>query len=467
LFYRQMALIITTLFIFILLLSGAAGAVSETPEEAKGVAAAVYDEEAVVEVTYGEEAVVGIVYEEKTVADMVYGETVADMGMAADTTGVGKVGDQFILEVVLSNAINVDGIAFEIKFDPAVLRIVEDEEGNSVTANPDIYKPDPPFNNPYYRADTECSTRMDGYAGGIDFGSEPVWLGKIRFELLKETETQIIFSYHKLSTPPPPGGYPQPIPHQAHGCQLVFDYTPPLAESLIVPGNALAGSKVTLVARGSDNVGLNYFRFEYSPDESNWHLIGEGQPVWQETEVLWRAYSEWDTAGLAVKGYFIRVIFRDPGGHEAALETAFLLTGGSVRGKVYLEGLPSDYDRSGIEVYLEGTGIQGLTDALGCYSLEGVPAVEYHLIAAKPGFLDRAGEASVNAENPHLVVPVLLLPTGDITGDNVVDLDDVVVMRYDYGKAIQRSDLDRSGLVGIRDLVLLARNYTKAGVTYK
>ena len=117
-------------------------------------------------------------------------------------------------------------------------------------------------------------------------------------------------------------------------------------------------------------------------------------------------------------------------------------------------------------VYLEGTGIQALTDASGCYNLQGVPASEYRLIAVKPGFLDRAERISVNAENPHPVVSVLLLPTGDITGDNVVGLDDVVVMRHDYDKPIQRSDLDRSGLVGIRDLVLLARNYTKTGVTY-
>lgn len=469
--YRQTALIITTLFIFILLLSGAAGAVSETPEEAKGVAAAVYAEvyekESVIQIIYGEEAVAGTVYEEETVADMVYDETVAVLGMAADTTGVGKVGDQFILEVVLSNATNVGGVAFEVYFDPAVLRIVKDEEGNSVTANPDIYKPDPPFNNPYYRADTECSTRMDGYAGGIDFGPEPVWLGRIKFELLKEAETQITFSYSKLSTPaPPPPGNPQPIPHLRQGCQLVFDYTPPLVESLIVPEKALAGTRIILTAKGSDNVRLNYFRFEYSPDESNWHLISEGQPVWQEGELLWRADSEWDTAGLALGGYFVRVIFRDPGVHEAVLETAFLLTG-SVKGEVYLEGVPPDYDRSGIKVYLEGTNIQGLTDGIGCYNLQGVPAGEYRLIAAKPGFLDQAEKVGVKAEDPHLAAPMLTLLTGDITGDNLIDLDDLLVMWQDYGKAIQRSDLDRSGLVGIRDLVLLARNYTKYGATYR
>jgi hypothetical protein len=238
-------------------------------------------------------------------------------------------------------------------------------------------------------------------------------------------------------------------------------------ESLIVPGEVLAGSKITLVAKGSDSVGLNYFRFEYSSTGSNWHLIGEGRPVWPEGESLWRADCEWDTAGLAPGSYHIRVVFRDPGGHEAVLEKNCLLTGGSVRGEVYLEGLPPDYDRSGIKVYLEGTGIQGLTDASGCYNLQGVPAGEHRLIAVKPGFLDRAAEASVNVENPQIVVPVLLLSTGDITGDNVVDLDDVLVMRQDYSKAIQRSDLDLSGLVGIRDLVLLARNYTICGATYR
>ena len=483
--YRQAALTITTLLFGILFLSGPAGAVRGTFEGARAataavyggesvveaaysedaVAGAVYDEESVAKATYDEETVAGAVYDQEAVTEAVYGQAEAVLGMAADTTGVGKVGDQFFLEVVLSNAINVGTIVFEVKFDPAVLRIVKDEEGNSVTANPEIYKPDPPFNNPYYRADTECSTRLDGFADGIDFGPEPVGLGKIRFELLKEAETQIIFSYHKLSTPPPPGGYPQPIPRQAQGCQLVFDFTPPLAESLIVPDEALAGSKVGITAGGSDNVGLNYFRIEYSADGGNWHLIGEGRPVRQEGELTWRADGEWDTAGLAPGSYHLRVVFRDPGGREVSLEGSCLLTG-SVRGEVYLEGLPPGCDRSGIKVYLEGTGIQGFTDASGCYCLQGVPAGERRLVAVKPGFLVQAEKACVSAENPHPVVPVLLLPTGDITGDNVVDLDDVVVMRHDYGKPIQRSDLDRSGLVGIRDLVLLARNYTKTGATH-
>lgn len=459
---RRTALVIITLFLFVLLfLSGTAEA-----EEAKTIAA-VYKGDSVAEITCGEEPLTKTAPAEETEIGMACSETIATLGMVAYTTGVSKVGDQFTLEVVLSEAKNVDGVAFEVKFDPAVLRIIKDKDGNSVTANPDIYKPDPPFNNPCYRADTEYSTRMDGFAFGIDFGSDPVWLGKIKFELLKEAETRVIFSYHKLSTPaPPPPGVPQPIPHVAEGCLLVFDFTPPLAEALIAPEEALAGSKVSLVAKGSDNVRLNYFRFEYSPDGSSWHLIGEGQPTWQESELLWRADYEWDTAGLALGGYFIRVAFRDPGGHEAALETTFLLTG-SVKGEVYLEGVPPDYDRSGIKVYLEGTNIQATTDAGGYYNLGGVPAGEYRLIAAKLGFLDQAEKVGITAETPHLVALVLTLLTGDITGDNVVDLDDVLVMRQDYGKPIQRSDLNRSGLVGIRDLVLLARNYTKCGATYR
>lgn len=401
----------------------------------------------------------------ETVAGDVYGQSTAIFGMAADTSGVTEIGDQFTLEVNLSNAENVDGIAYEISFDPTVLSVVKNEKGCSITENPDIYKPDPNgFPNPFYRKDTASTLRIDGFAYGISIGNNPIWLGHIKFLILREAKTQVEFTYHKLSTPPPPPpDLPLPIPHQGQGCELVFDFTPPSAQDVYLSGGTLAGGMVPVEAIGTDNVGLSCFRLDYSLDGAAWNMIGEGQPVWDQGESIWKADCEWDSAGLFPGSYYIRAAFRDYGGKEAELEKNIVLTGGSISGEVLLEGLPSDTDRSGIKVYLKGTGQETFTDSSGHYLIQGTPAGDYCLVAGKNGFLCQSANASVSMENPDAVCDAMTLPTGDITGDNLVDLDDLSVMLQDYNTAELRSDLDRSGLVDIRDLFLLNRNYSKSG----
>jgi hypothetical protein len=395
----------------------------------------------------------------ETVTGDVYGESAAIFGMTADTSCVTEIGDQFTLEVNLSNAQNVGAIAYTISFDPTVLKVIRNEKGNSITENTEIY-------DTLYipRIDTQSSLRIDGVSKVRDFGANPVWLGRIKFEILREAKTQVTFTYHKLSTPPPPPpGLPQPIPHQGQGCELIFDFTPPSAQDLYLSGGTLAGGKVPVEAIGNDDAGLSCFRLDYSLDAAVWNKIGEGQPVLDQSESTWKADCEWDTGGLSPGSYYIRVVFRDYGGKEAELEKNVVLTGGSIRGEVLLEGLPSGADRRGIEVSLKGTGQETHTDSSGHYLLQGMPAGDYFLVAGKNGFLGQSAAASVTLDNPDAICQAITLPAGDITGDNLVDLDDLIVMLQDYDTAESRSDLDRSGLVDIRDLFLLDRNYSKSG----
>lgn len=131
-----------------------------------------------------------------------------------DAQAVGQAGDQFTVDVQLNNAI-LAGAAFEVSFDPAVLAIVKDLDGNSITANPEVFKqaPDDFGPNPFYRKDTSSSVRLDGmtstvYYGAnnerllqpLDIGAEPATLGTIKFVLLQEATqgTRLDFSLHEL-----------------------------------------------------------------------------------------------------------------------------------------------------------------------------------------------------------------------------------------------------------------------------
>ena len=126
---------------------------------------------------------------------------------------------------------------------------------------------------------------------------------------------------------------------------------------------------------------------------------------------------------------------------------------------------PYYYDYSGTKVSLEGTSLVTYTDAYGNYSFFNPPAGHYNVVAERGGYLVRAVPVDMVGDVSQEVN--ILLLTGDIRQDNAVDIDDLNVMRTDYDTWwTPRSDLDCSGWVGIRDLVYLARNYTKYGYGY-
>lgn len=143
------------------------------------------------------------------------------------------------------------------------------------------------------------------------------------------------------------------------------------------------------------------------------------------------------------------------------------IEGSTFTGSVIPEAMPLwqypyYYDFTGTVVSIEGTAIQTTTDSYGNFMFLNPPTGYFYIVATRPGYLTRAQEVYFDgSNNPEINI---LLLTGDITQDNVIDIDDLSIMRGDYGYWwYQRSDLDFSGWVGIRDLVFLGRNYSKAG----
>lgn len=154
------------------------------------------------------------------------------------------------------------------------------------------------------------------------------------------------------------------------------------------------------------------------------------------------------------------------------------ICGSTIEGKVKPEVMPwppqwpywKDY--SGTKVYLEDLGgaaiaaFETYTDAEGNYSLINPPPGVYNVVAERGGYLSKAAEG-IQVDGTNYTRVDFLLLTGDITQDNAVDIDDLNVMRTDYGTWWNiRSDLDYNGWVNIRDLVYLARNYTAYGYGY-
>jgi len=144
---------------------------------------------------------------------------------------------------------------------------------------------------------------------------------------------------------------------------------------------------------------------------------------------------------------------------------------GTITGKARCE---KRNDHSGIVLTLEGTDTlagtryTATTVADGLFSFTDLEPGTYILTASLPGFL-KVGRTVTVAAYEFIDLGELLLLAGDISRDNVVDIDDVILLKKTYA-TIQGeigfnlvADFDANGRIGLIDLVLLARNYTKEG----
>jgi hypothetical protein len=164
--------------------------------------------------------------------------------MVADTSNVTQAGDEFTVDILLAKVNNLAGVAFEVSFDPAVLGVVKDADGNSITANPEVFKPAPDNDikpNPFYRKDTSYSARLDGttatvyYEGDerklqpMNVGADPVCLGTIKFKFLseKQVKTRLEFTLHELVSAD--ADY---VPHQVKSLTLLLP--PALVEAPVI-----------------------------------------------------------------------------------------------------------------------------------------------------------------------------------------------------------------------------------------
>jgi subtilisin family serine protease len=151
----------------------------------------------------------------------------------------------------------------------------------------------------------------------------------------------------------------------------------------------------------------------------------------------------------------------------AALKDGLPDGGGTISGQVYLEGGPN---WSGASVSVVGTTYQAITDPGGTFVLVGLPPGSYDLRAGKNGYLYRlyAGVA-VQADAETTVPSPLLLLAGDFSPDNMVDIEDLLMIRDSYGAVPGDeywntvADVNQDEKIGLVDLVYMARNYAKYG----
>jgi len=132
---------------------------------------------------------------------------------------------------------------------------------------------------------------------------------------------------------------------------------------------------------------------------------------------------------------------------------------GRVHGVVTLYGRPNNH--SGTVVTIAGR--YAVTDSDGQYAIENVPAGTWSAVAKHEGYLRALRPLVVLLVGQDVLLPDLELRSGDVNGDCIINLFDLVTVAVAFNPAgppsDPRADLNADGVVDLFDLVMVTAHY--------
>lgn len=141
-------------------------------------------------------------------------------------------------------------------------------------------------------------------------------------------------------------------------------------------------------------------------------------------------------------------------------------TDGQITGKLRLEGREQ---AAGTVATIIEYGRNTVVTADGSFTFTDLPVGSYTLVAKAPGYLQAGAVVAITPAAQDVHLNDQILRAGDINGDNLVSLPDLVLLASAYRAARgdvdydSRADFDANGRVDLVDLSLLAGNYRRQG----
>jgi len=134
-----------------------------------------------------------------------------------------------------------------------------------------------------------------------------------------------------------------------------------------------------------------------------------------------------------------------------------------VTGKALLEGRT---DNSGVDVSLvDGTSESVVTNANGTYTFDAMFAGTYDLVMSHALYLSAKLDACLIEGDAMLTMPDVTLLGGDLNGDKIIDISDLVIGGANFNTSNAAADVNGSGYVDIFDIVLIGINFGETGPT--
>jgi len=134
---------------------------------------------------------------------------------------------------------------------------------------------------------------------------------------------------------------------------------------------------------------------------------------------------------------------------------------GIVTGKIMLQGRMT-YEGVGVSL---GELAPAVTEPDGAYTILDVPPGRHAIKAMREGYLSAEGNVTI-VQGETKALPTVVLPAGDLNGDETIDLFDLVLISSTFGTqdtAGLRADLNGDGMVDLFDLVLVGNNLYQTG----
>ncbi|MEK5389597.1 S8 family serine peptidase [Margalitia sp. FSL K6-0131] len=137
-----------------------------------------------------------------------------------------------------------------------------------------------------------------------------------------------------------------------------------------------------------------------------------------------------------------------------------------------------DLDQIHAKVYAKaGNGKEyvGTIDRSGQYEIHGIPVSnkDYDIYVEVPGHLTSKVTATLSKEVDGEQVGVSYrtytdqFPAGDVNGDEVIDINDLVQVAAQYGKKHDKEDINQDGIVNEKDVRFIEKNFLKVGENAK
>jgi len=130
---------------------------------------------------------------------------------------------------------------------------------------------------------------------------------------------------------------------------------------------------------------------------------------------------------------------------------------GAITGQVSLQGRDNHW---GSLVVVDG--YSATTSEDGSFCIGDIPAGTYELQVWMPGYLQYKDSNLTIQGDMEITLPNILLQAGDINGDSIVNLFDLVAISTSYGQILSEripEDVNGDGKIDLLDLVLVSTNY--------
>jgi len=393
------------------------------------------------------------------------------------------------------------GYQAEIAFDPAVLEVVDADAGTTgvQVALGTWLEPDFVFLN---KADNSAGTIVlalsqlapspavsgSGDLVTITFRGLAMGVSSIRFTdlTLANIDSEVIAITHQDAQLVVSGGTPSPTPPPVTGTLLTLrdagSVGPTVVEVWVEDIEGFHGVDFTLGYDASILQGVSVEPGAAFTDYDDQCTISElsigGGVVQFAAEMICMSQSgdlhlatiTFDTksCGTSPLTWIESSLYEndmDPIAHTA-IDSSIVPYGcvAGATGHVFMEGRTN---HAGIEVSLvNGTSQSVATAADGSYTFDALFSGTYDLVMTHALYLPAQVDACLIEGEAVLTAPDVTLLGGDLNGDKVIDISDLVIGGANFNTSSAAADINASGYVDIFDIVLIGINFGATGPTH-